>query len=102
MPTRIIAILGRLRQDVAAAISPGMIEQACAKVGYRWRTRKLGPVETISRFLLQVLLENTACQHVVRLGGRRFTDSAYCKARQRIPLAVFLELVEKPDGAIHL
>ncbi|WP_165233274.1 IS4 family transposase [Aquisphaera insulae] len=101
MPNRIIAILGRLRQDVAVAISPQMIEAACAKVGYRWRTRKLGPVETISLFLLQVLLENTACTHVVRIGGLEFTDTAYCKARRRIPLAVFLELVERVAAAVR-
>jgi hypothetical protein len=42
----------RLRQGVATSISPGMIEAACKKAGYRWRARKLGPIETIC-FLLQ-------------------------------------------------
>ena len=57
MPPRIIAILSRLRQDVAAAISPKSIGEACEEVGYRWRERKLGPVATIHMFLLQVLLK---------------------------------------------
>ena len=70
MPPRIIAILSRVRQDVAAAISAESIVAACKDVGYRWRERKLGPVETIHLFLLQVLLKNTACQHVVQLGVR--------------------------------
>jgi hypothetical protein len=99
MPPRIIAILSRLRQDVAAAISPKLIGEACEEVGYRWRTRKLGPLETIPLFLLQVLLENTACQHIVRIAGRAFTDTAYCEARKRIPLAVFHKLVEKVAAA---
>jgi hypothetical protein len=35
MPTRIIAILARLRQDVAVASSPESIEKACEEVGFR-------------------------------------------------------------------
>lgn len=101
MPPRIIAIRDRLRQDVAAVLSPESIEDACKKAGYRWRARKLGPVETISLFLLQILLENTSCPHVVRLGGREFTDTAYCQARSRLPLAVFLELVEQVAAAVR-
>ncbi len=61
MPPRIITILSRLRQDVAAAISAKSILSACNEVGYHWRNRLLGPVETIHLFLLQVLLKNTAC-----------------------------------------
>src|SRR5512147_2203953 len=101
MPTRIIAILGRLRQDVAAAISVDSIEAACKEVGYRWRVRKLGPVETVRLFLLQVLLANTACQHIVQIGGRQFSDTAYCEARKRLPLAVFQKLVKKTAAALR-
>ncbi|WP_165064598.1 hypothetical protein [Paludisphaera rhizosphaerae] len=101
MPTRIFTILGRLRQDAAAAISPRTIEAACEKAGYRWRARKLGPVETISLFLLQVLLRNASCRHVERLGGQEFSDSAYCQARRRIRLAVFLGLVEGVAAAVR-
>ncbi|QEH34597.1 Transposase DDE domain protein [Aquisphaera giovannonii] len=101
MPNRMISILGRLRQDVAAAISAETIEAACKEVGYRWRRRKLGPVETIYLFLVQVLLEDTSCRHVVRIGGREFTDTAYCKARSRLPLAVFLELVRRVAAAVR-
>jgi hypothetical protein len=101
MPTRIIAILGRLRQDVAAAISAETIEGACKEVGYRWRERKLGPVETIWLFLVQILLGNTACRHVVRIGGQEFTDTAYCQARSRLPLAVFLEVVRRLAAAVR-
>ena len=101
MPPRIFAIRDRLRQDVAAVLSPESIEAACKKANYRWRERKLGPVETISLFLVQILLENTSCQHVVRLGGQKFTDTAYCQARSRVPLAVFLELVLQVATAVR-
>lgn len=101
MPPRIFAIRDRLRQDVAAVLSPESIEAACEKAGYHWRERKLGPVETISLFLLQILLENTSCQHIARLGGREFTDQAYCKARSRLPLEVFLEVVLQVAAAVR-
>ena len=101
MPPRIIAILSRVRKDVAAAIAAESIVAACKDVGYRWRERKLGPVETIHLFLLQVLLKNTACQHVVQLGEWRFTDTAYCAARKRLPLILFSKLVEQTAGVLR-
>jgi hypothetical protein len=100
MPPRIIAILSRVRQDVAA-IAAESIVAACKDVGYRWRERKRGPVETIHLFLLQVLLNNTACQHVVQLGEWRFTDTAYCAARKRLPLILFYKLVEQNAGVLR-
>jgi hypothetical protein len=45
--------------------------------------------------LLQVLHGNTACQHVVHFGQWSFSDSAYCQARKRLPLALYHWLLEK-------
>jgi hypothetical protein len=95
MPPRIVPILGRLRQDIAADLTPETIEEACQQTGYCWRQRLLGPVTTIYLFLLQILHGNTACQHVVHFGNWSFSDSAYCQARKRLPLAVFHWLLEK-------
>jgi hypothetical protein len=64
-------------------------------VDYSWRRRILDPATTIYLFLLQVLHGNTACTHVVHFGGWSFTDSAYCQARKRLPLAVYHWLLEK-------
>jgi len=94
MPPRIIPILQRLRQDVAAGLTKESIEQACRQVDHRWRRRVLDPATTIYLFLLQVLHGNTACQHVVHFGGWSFTASAYCQARKRLPLAVYQRLLE--------
>jgi hypothetical protein len=95
MPPRIIPILGRLRQDIAAAISTATIEQACKQVGHTWRKRTLDPATTVYLFLLQILHGNTACPHVVHFGQWAFTDSAYCQARKRLPLAVLHRLLER-------
>ncbi len=101
MPPRIIPILERLRQDIAAGLSKETIEQGCRQVGHRWRSRVLDPATTIYLFLLQVLHGNTACQHVVHFGGWSFTDSAYCQARKRLPLALYHWLLETTAAAFR-
>jgi hypothetical protein len=101
MPPRIIALLDRLRQDVAAALTPDAIERESRRAGHSWRDRVLGPATTIYLFLLQILHGNTACQHVVHFGGWAFTDSAYCQARKRLPLAVYHALLEATAGAVR-
>jgi hypothetical protein len=95
MPPRIIPILQRLRQDIAAGLARGTIEEACRQSGHSWRRRVLDPATTIYLFLLQVLHGNTACTHVVHFGNWSFSDSAYCQARKRLPLAVYHRLLEK-------
>jgi hypothetical protein len=101
MPPRIIPILDRLRQDIAAGLSRQTIEEACRQANHHWRQRVLDPATTIYLFLLQVLHGNTACQHVVHFGGWTFTDSAYCQARKRLPLAVYDWLVERTASAMR-
>ena len=101
MPPRIIPILDRLRQDIAAGLPREIIEDACRQAKHRWRKRILDPATTIYLFLLQVLHGNTACQHVVHFGGWTFTDSAYCLARKRIPLAVYDWLVERTASTMR-
>jgi len=95
MPTRILPILARLRQDLAQILSPDSIRSACHQAGYHWRNRELDPVATVLFFLLQILHGNTACEHVVHFGQWAFTASAYCKARRRLPLRVLQILVEQ-------
>jgi hypothetical protein len=101
MPPRIIPILDRLRQDIAAGLSSETIEAACRQANYSWRKRILDPTTTIYLFLLQILHGNTACQHVVHFGGWSFSDSAYCQARKRLPLAVFHALLEAIAAAFR-
>ena len=101
MPPRMMTVIDRLRQDVAASLSPGAIEEACRRAHHSWRNRLLDPATTIYLFLLQVLHGNTACQHVVQFGRRAFTDVAYCAARRRIPLAVFQQLLKSAADAMR-
>lgn len=101
MPPRIILILDRLRQEIAAGLSRETIEEACRRAEHHWRTRVLDPATTIHLFLPRVLHGNTACQHVVHFGGWTFSDSAYRQARKRLPLAVYNWLVERTASAVR-
>ena len=92
MPPRMVTILGRLRQDLAADLSADAIKDACKEEKYSWRDRLLNPVTTVYLFILQILHGNTACQHAVHFGQWNFTDSAYCAARKRLPLGVLRRL----------
>src|SRR5207237_1961884 len=53
------------------------------------------PVQTVTRFLLQVLFGNAAGDFVLRLAGKDVTGSAYCTARGRLPLKVLQTLLTR-------
>ena len=77
------------------------IASVCQEQGHVWRDRFWTPLRTISTFLLQVLHVGSSCREAVALtlGREAAADSstdrlpsddpsAYCQARQRLPLEV--------------
>jgi hypothetical protein len=100
MALSILQILRQFKTDVPAAISRQSITQICDKLGYRCRRRLLDPVTTIHVFLLQILHGNTACTALARLADLPFTATAYCLARQRLPLALFEDLLQRVCDAL--
>jgi hypothetical protein len=93
-------VLQQFRQDVAAALAPETVREACVTAGHRWRERQLDPVTTVHLFVLQWLHRNTACAHLPRLTGRTFSVSADCQARVRLPLAVLQRVLERTAQAV--
>lgn len=89
----ILNAIARIKADVAAHLEAATIERVCREIGHTWRDRILTPVVTVHAFLMQVLHDNTACDHVPHLMGGRFTGEAYCQARRRLPLALFERLL---------
>jgi hypothetical protein len=81
--------LRSLRQDLAARLDQSAVNSACNEVGHTWRECRLTPFAIVRWFIIQVLHGNTALQHISLLADREFSDSAYCQARARLPLAVF-------------
>jgi hypothetical protein len=98
MHRRIISILRRLQQGLAQPLDRPAILEVCRQVGHTWRAGLLDPVATVHLFLTQILHRNTAIHHLIRLTAPSFTDSAYCQARARLPLAVFQRLLRRVAG----
>jgi len=93
MVPSVTTVLQRLKTDWAAQLQPDAIHAACQEVGdTSWRDRLLNPVTTVQLFLLQILHGNTACQHLPHLSGLRFSASAYCQARSKLPLPILAHL----------
>jgi hypothetical protein len=91
----ILPALRQVREDLVKILDRDTVEQLCEKLGYRWRERQLDPWTTLHLFILQVLNNNTAMTHLPHLSGERFTASAYCQARQRLPLELLKQLVNQ-------
>jgi DDE family transposase len=90
MVVSVTAALKRFKMEWATQLQPEAIIAACEAAGYTsWRDRVLTPVTTIQLFLLQILHGNTACSHLPHLSGIRFSASAYCQARTKLPLDLF-------------
>jgi hypothetical protein len=82
-----------------------------ASQGYRWRDRIWNPVWTFWTFLVQVLHAGSSCREAVALvlaeqagvSPRRISPdaSAYCQARQRLPLSVFVAALGKAGRCLQ-
>jgi len=101
MVPRIDEALRQIQQDLAKYLEPDTIFRLCRAARYRWRQRVLDPVATIHLFVLQILHGNTACSHLPHLAKKRFTPSAYCQARARLPLKIFQKLLNNVGQALQ-
>jgi hypothetical protein len=101
MAGSIAGALSRIKRDPMGVVGRGVVERVCAEHGYAWRDRELDPATTLALFVQQVIHGNCPCQEVRHLGGCRFTASAYCQARARLPLPVCQSLLsEVVDAAL--
>src|SRR5881628_713287 len=97
---RISDALRQIQDDLAKHLEPAAIEKLCRAAPYHWRERILDPVTTIHLFVLQILHGNTACAALPHLAKKRFTASAYCQARARLPLKIFQKLLNDVGQAL--
>lgn len=93
--------LERIKQELHQLIPAALIEQICRDLQHTYRKRKLDPITTIHLFIQQVLNGNTALSDLPRLSKMRFDPSAYCDARQRLPLGVLQALLRRIAEALR-
>jgi hypothetical protein len=102
------ALKGQLLQSdriLSDGWSRDQVAAACRASGHRWRERFWTPMQTLWTFLLQVLHTGSSCREAVALAlsqraaaqaalPESADPSAYCQARQRLPLAVLRQGVK--------
>ena len=96
----VTAVLKHIKADLAQILDAPMILALCREAGYQWRPRVLDPVTTVHLFLLQILHGNTACSHLPHLAKQRFTASAFCQARTRLPLGIWQQLLRRTTASL--
>jgi hypothetical protein len=95
-----VALL-RIKSELHLFLPEQAIRGACRRAGYCWRERKLGPVQTVHLFILQVLNFNTAMTALRHLSHTAIKAPAYCRARMRLPLAVLEALLLESSSAMR-
>ena len=93
--------LARVKEEYGKLLTGETILQVCQQCGHAFRDRQLGPIRTVYLFLLQVLHGNTAVSDLRHKVDFEFTESAYCQARQRLPLAVLAGLFGTIVGGLR-
>jgi hypothetical protein len=78
------------------------LTKLCQQAGLKWRHRVLTPIRLIRLFFLQILYGNVACEALPQLSGLRFTGSAYCTARKKLPLELFQRLLARVTEQLSL
>jgi len=83
--------LSRVAADVDNHLHPARINQLARDSGHIFRNTQLNPGNTLALFARQIASGNIACSAMRHLASRDFTDTAWCQARQRLPM----ELIEQ-------
>jgi hypothetical protein len=89
--------LSRLRQGADDFLLPARINQLARAQGHLFRQTTLDPGNTLRLFAQQVANGNIACSAVHHLAGVDFSDTAWCQARQRLPM----ELIEQVHRTVR-
>ena len=94
-------VLQQIQRNLTNYLQADIVIDILRQAGMRWRSRVLDPLTTLRLFVLQILHGNTAINHLRHLHSEPFTDSAYCQARARLPLAALRLLLERLVSALQ-
>jgi hypothetical protein len=82
----------RIKANTPHFVDQPLVSSLCRDLALPFRRRLLTPLVTTQLFLRQVLEGNAAVAELRRVTKLDFSESAYCDARQRLPLAFFQRL----------
>jgi hypothetical protein len=92
MASNIAAAVAQFKTEPASVLEASVIEEVCRVLGHEWRERELDPATTVGLFIQQVCHGNIPVAELRWMVDGTFSESAYCQARMRLPLAVLEEL----------
>lgn len=95
MVLKMSEIVTQFKREWPKYLLPESIKELCKEINLDWRDRKLDPATTVHLMMLQLLEGDTAISHLPHLSGKRFSPSAFCKARLRLPLELFEKLTKR-------
>lgn len=84
--------LARIKGGTETFLPDSLLRSLCRELKITFRDRLLPPPVTARLFLRQVLHGNAPVAELRRIAKAPFSESAYCEARQRLPLAFFARL----------
>jgi hypothetical protein len=98
MAASITGALARIKGELDRVLPGASVDDLARAAGHRWRDRLLTPSVTVHLCLLQ-LLARVALAGLAQVAGVAASAQAFCKARQRLPVALFHALVERAGAA---
>jgi Transposase DDE domain len=84
--------LSRVRDDSDHFLPPERTNQLARSSGHVFRDTKLNPGTTLRLFAQQIANGNIACSAMTHLAGFDFSDTAWCQARQRLPIELIQQV----------
>src|SRR5438309_4570681 len=81
--------LKRIKGNTAEFLPEATLRNLCRDLRLSFRNRRLTPLVTTHLFLRQILEGNAPVPELQRITKLPFSPSAYCEARQRVPLIFF-------------
>src|SRR4051794_7658038 len=84
--------LARVQNDAAQLLVPDRINQLARVQDHTFRNTILTPGNTLCWFVGQIAHGNIACTGVHRLAGEKFSDAAWCQARDRLPVELIRQV----------
>lgn len=84
--------LTRVRQNTGELLVRDGIDQLARRLDHTFRHTILTPGNTLCWFVQQIAQGNVACSSVRHLAGEAFSDSAWCQARQRLPIKLIQQV----------
>ena len=83
--------LARVRDDATRLLAVDHINALARANDHTFRNTILTPGNTLCWFVRQIAHGNVACSAVHRLADEKFSDAAWCQARDRLPI----ELIQR-------